>query len=89
VPAIPKQLNKVVVAEVTEDDDLGHELLHPLLQLWRRVLDSNRLLGMGKRSSEDARKALWNGTTELLDAELTKYKHVTEMMQYLHCGIGY
>jgi hypothetical protein len=29
VPTITEQLNKIAVAEVTEDDDLGHELLRP------------------------------------------------------------
>jgi hypothetical protein len=31
VSAIPKQLNKIAVAKMTKDHDLGHELLHPLL----------------------------------------------------------
>jgi len=29
--AIAEQLHKVTVAKMTKDDDLSHELLHPLL----------------------------------------------------------
>jgi len=31
VATITKQLNKIAVAEMTKDDYLGQELLHPLL----------------------------------------------------------
>jgi hypothetical protein len=34
VATVPKQLNKIAMAETTKDDDLGYELLHPLLRLW-------------------------------------------------------
>ena len=47
--AIAEQLHKVTVTKMTKDDDLSHELLHPLL-------NSNCLLGDGQHSFVDTSK---------------------------------